>query len=160
MTYLYGEQYNLQLNSAANGAVEYVMDKILEEYKDLINQIVYDNYSPAVYDRTYGFRDSWKTKTQATSDGGEGTLYDDYNSMSVDAENFIHGSLYYKTLDVRDILTGLIFEGRSGEFFGSNGFWIQERDAWQPLLKELDGGKLDKWFIQGMRKQGFRISRI
>jgi hypothetical protein len=147
------------MGTAINNAVIYCMGRMLDEYKDLIKSIVYAAYSPEEYQRTYEFLESWQTETNRTDRGGEGQLFQDANFMhfetsgSMDAPN-IHGSFWSGAIG--EALTGIIYEGTSGDLFG-NGAWRDARDAWTPLLKELDDGKLDYWFRKAMRQQGFEL---
>lgn len=140
-------------------AVNYVMDKMLEEYKNLIDDIVYHQEFPAVYHRTEEFLNSWKTEVSTKMVGATGELSQDYKTMSFNPETFTHGSNYYEPNDVRPFLANIIYEGLSGDLFGA-GWWQESRDAWTPLIQQLDGGKLDKWFKEGMKKQGIQIIKI
>lgn len=135
-------------------ALDYVMDKVLEEYKDEIDNVVYNNYSPSVYERTYDFKNSWETETMLQSKGAQGELKQDVSSIGVNLDKFQHGSIYSGS--IVDELTDIIFEGLSGPLFGE-GFWTNRRDAWTPLIAKLDGGKIDKWFKEGMKKQGIAM---
>ena len=39
--------------------VDYVVQKLWEENRDLIQKIVYDGYQPEEYERTYEFKEAW-----------------------------------------------------------------------------------------------------
>lgn len=72
---------------------------------------------------------------------------------------FQHGSLYTTYGDVRDELTGIIYQGLGGDLFGY-GWWNKPRDAWTPLIEQLNKGELKKWFIEGMQKQGIQCRSV
>ena len=57
-----GQLYSI-VGDAINKSVEYCMSRMLDEYKDLIKDIVYGAYSPEVYQRTYEFLESWDVET-------------------------------------------------------------------------------------------------
>lgn len=151
------EFYSLY-NEPVSKAVEYVMQQILVNYKHLINQIVYA-HMPEEYERTYEFLESWQTKSQKTRQGGSGELSQDPTFMSYNPEAFQHGSLYTTYGDVRDELTGIIYQGLGGDLFGY-GWWNKPRDAWTPLIEQLNKGDLRKWFIEGMQKQGIQCRSV
>lgn len=147
--------YNLPVSKA----VEYVMNQILTRYKELIVQIVY-SHIPDEYERTYEFLESWQTKSQKTRQGGSGILSQDPTFMSYNPIDFQHGSLYTTYGDVRDELTGIIYQGLGGDLFGY-GWWNKPRDAWSPLIEELNKGqKIRKWFVEGMEKQGIQCRSV
>lgn len=151
------EFYSLY-NEPVSKAVEYVMQQILVNYKHLINQIIYAHI-PEEYERTYEFLESWQTKSQKTRQGGSGILSQDPTFMSYNPEMFQHGSLYTTYGDVRDELTGIIYQGLGGDLFGY-GWWCKPRDAWTPLIEQLNKGELKKWFIEGMQKQGIQCRSV
>jgi len=152
------------VGGAIDNAVQYCMSRILSDYKELIKDIVYRAYTPEEYQRTYQFLESWSTETQRTGRGGFGTLYQDGAMMqfatsgSYEAPNQ-HGS--FMSGPIGDALTEIIYEGTSGDLFAftPNQAWQTSRDAWTPLIDELNNGKLDKWFRKSMRQQGFNCTK-
>ena len=60
-------QVKAMLMPALKGAVDYVVKQILAENEKLIQQIVYDGYTPVEYDRTDQFKKAWDTNTHITS---------------------------------------------------------------------------------------------
>ena len=153
------ELYN-QLGGAINVAIEYVMDKIYKEYDSLIEEIVYDlNGIGNAYERTYTFRDSWDYNVTKNIRGASGQLYQDLDAMDLDPDNFVHGSNYWNMTNVRPIMAEILYEGLSGDLFGQ-GWWQRPRDAWTPLIDKLNGGQLDIWFREGMKKSGISLTRI
>lgn len=139
-------------------ALEYTMEQILEEYKDLILEIVYGAGNPSVYKRNISASDSflntWHTDIKDNVMSYIGTLNQNYDEMNLDTENFIHGSF---GVDYRPYMANIIYEGLSGALFG-DGYWRNKRDAWAPLIEEMDNGKLTEWFKDGMKLQGITIT--
>ena len=146
-------------NEPVHNAVEYVMDKILTNYKHLINQIVYGR-SPEEYERTYEFLESWEAKSKKTRQGAVGEMSQNVSFMSYNPEAFQHGSLYTSYGDVRDELAGIIYQGLGVNLFG-DGWWTNPRDPWTPLIQQLnEGKKLREWFIEGMERQGVKCRSV
>jgi hypothetical protein len=143
-----------------NEAMEYVMQKMYDMYKDLIDEIVYNTEYPVLYDRTYEFAESWQKDVQQNGMGAQGTITQDYSLMSFDPDTYTHGSEYYSPEDVRPFLANIIYEGLTGKLFG-DGWWRNARDAWTPLINKLESGQLDKWFRQGMDLAGgLRLQKV
>lgn len=126
----------------------YVLDKIEQENKELINEIVYGAGQPKVYERTYEFRDSWGGNVETKGNSIVATFEQDVNKLSYDPDNYIHGSL--ESGFIGEYLADIIYNGGSGNKFG-DGYWMKQRDAWQPLLDAIDK-KLDKWIAEGFDK--------
>ena len=139
---------------AITKATQYVMEKMLEEYKMEIDDVIYGNYVPTVYQRTGEFRDSWVTEVSSQSMGAQGELKQDTSKMTVDLENFQHGSPYSGS--VVEALAEIIYEGLSGPLFGE-GPWRNPRNPFVILLAKLDSGKISQWFKEGMTQQGIRM---
>lgn len=132
-------------------ALGYAIDKLLDELKGNIDRIVYGAGSPNYYERTMEFEKSWETsKPVIKGKFAEAELFQNPMSMSLDRDNYTHGSNYPKANDVREGLADIIFNGESGLLFGE-GFWTQARDAWTPTVECLDNGKFMAWFNEGMR---------
>lgn len=145
------------LMKALQNTVNYVVDKIFETNKELIDQIVYGAGSPKMYNRTFEFRESWEKDEAITSGSNEvtGGLHQNWQEMSYDPENFVHGSLYcgdYDYTDVRQGLADIIYNGLSGGLFGQ-GFWTKPRDVWKPLLQKIES-EISSWVITGFEIQG------
>lgn len=138
--------------------MDYVIGTVLNNLTDYIVQDVYSAGNPSVYERTGDFLRSWQDSVETTGNEVVGTVYQDYNSMSLDPENFTHGSLYYSETDMREGLAYLIFSGLSGEFFG-NGYWTQPRNAWKDFVEMFDSNKMDSIIIQGLRLYGFEVRK-
>ena len=61
-------QVKAMLMPALKRAVDYVVKQILAENEKLIQQIVYDGYTPVEYERTDQFKKAWDTNTHITGD--------------------------------------------------------------------------------------------
>ena len=166
------------LYDAMAKAVEYTMVKLFQENQDLIQKYVYDAIPATYYDRTYEFIDAWNYRVKKTS--SHHML--PYTSNRVHGEFFYQpvinqgeateaGVMHYNPAeaqhgtpdwaypyvneawrDAREHLADIIYQGKSGLLFGE-GPWRKKRDAWGPLIKSLDRGKIFKWFEEGMAKQ-------
>ena len=44
--------------------VDYVVQKLWEENRDLVQKIVYDGYQPEEYERTNEFKEAWNTEVK------------------------------------------------------------------------------------------------
>lgn len=154
---------------AMKKSIDYVMVKLFQENEDLIEQYVYNAYQPEEYQRTREFLDAWNHTVKKTSDHHNisyissriiGEFHYDPSVMNYSPDFAQHGSpswLANKAWgDARDHLADIIYGGNSGSLFG-DGPWRKKRDAWGPLLKQMDRGKLFKWFEEGMRNQKLKI---
>ena len=100
-------------------AIDYVTNKIIEELQMQMTSMKIGLNSNSFYTPTGEFYEAWKqgiVKNLGSLFSSE--VYYDPSNMSVDPENFIHGSNYYYTDDVRDILPYIIFQGNAGHIFG------------------------------------------
>ena len=48
--------------------VDYVVQKIWNENRELVRKIIYDGYEPVEYDRTGQFKEAWDTEAYITGD--------------------------------------------------------------------------------------------
>ena len=136
------------MNKICSQVLNYVIDKIIEENRELINSIVYGAGQPQEYNRTYEFRDSWGGNVVNTGKGITATFEQDVSKLSYDPDYNIHGSL--ESGFIGEYLADIIYNGGSGYKFG-NGYWMEQRDVWKPLLDAIDN-KLDKWIDEGFKK--------
>lgn len=144
----------LELTLKASNALDIAMDKLLEVLKDNIERIVYGAGTPEFYSRSFEFLKSWET-SRSIIKGNLVTseLFQNVLDMTFDADNFFHGSNYYKQNDITAFLSNIIFEGLSGPMFG-DGFWTHARDAWTPTMALLYDGTFLRWFEDAMAMQG------
>jgi hypothetical protein len=157
-------ELNRILNQVIYNAIDFVMDNIYKENKDLIQKIVYDNYSPKIYNRTYELRDSWTIGLNKRRSSVIGTLEQDWQDMTLDQPNMVHGSNFSLEFgkndapnDVREFLVDIIINGNAplNPHLGKSGGTYSKRDFWTPLLEILDRGQLINWFHQSINSQGF-----
>ena len=151
------------LYSAAKKVVANVADRLVQEVKNRIDIDVYSAgnlrkyYANGKKQPTYDFRDSWDSKIEESQKEVSGLVYQEYQLMMLDADNFIHGSRYYKKVqDVREFFAEIINEGKSGSIFGY-GFWREKRPFWDNAMKLLKDGTVDRWIREEFVKAGFEI---
>lgn len=165
-----GELGNLLYDAMAN-AVEYTMVKLFEENEDMIEKYVYNAYKPNTYQRTREFLDAWNYKVKKTSSHHmlsyissrvHATLEYDPSVMDYNPEFAQHGTPLWAANeawnDAREYLADILYQGNTGPLFGE-GDWQKRRDAWTPLLRKLDRGKIYTWFEEGMAKQNLKPYR-
>nr|DAH32564.1 MAG TPA: hypothetical protein [Caudoviricetes sp.]DAM99661.1 MAG TPA: hypothetical protein [Caudoviricetes sp.] len=147
-------------------AVDYVVQKIWNENRELVRQIVYESYTPEEYSRTGEFKQAWDTDVKTVQNVVEGTFKFDPRLLTVNGEH--HGSI----IDGQPMTTYLaevIYEGLSGAIYQS-GYaknaprfkgqaWTKKRDVWTALIKWLGKDNMRKLFEEGMRKQGITFQR-
>ena len=75
--------------------VDYVVQKIWNENRELVRKIVYDSYEPVEYDRTGQFKEAWDTEAHITGDTATGEFkfdpdkldsYDNHHASIVDGQ--------------------------------------------------------------------------
>lgn len=145
-------ELNADFENIMDKAVNYVIDRILEEYKKDIDSIIYGAGTPVVYQRTYEFKNSWKSEVRNVTRGAKGSIYQDYNVMTYNPSLGQHGT----NKDLRKQLATILFEGINNK----DTWYNQPRDAWTPLIEMLDGGKIDQWFQEAMHLQGLNVSKM
>lgn len=127
--------------------------------KEIFNKgIGFASNGEGYYNPTGEFEEAWINEVPKRIDSStySGEMhYEPKMIRTVSPENFIHGSNYYKTDDVSDFLPELIFEGKSGDFFGS-GFWTKPRDAWSPFISSMDKS-FSKLMRDSFDKQGVKL---
>lgn len=146
---------------------EYVVQKILEENKDVIQYVVYDAYDPSVYNRTGEFKEAWATDTQINmfSSHVTGEFFYEPSKLTPgdnDPESPRYGQ-HVSAIDrmlMTTYLAEVIYEGLAGPAFGHGvhtGAWARKRDAWKELTKRIGTRKLNEWFKEGFAKVGLPI---
>lgn len=177
------QEFGNILYDAMAKAVEYTMVKIFQENEDLIQKYVYDKYpGEPYYDRTYEFMDAWNYKVKKTSshhmtpnitsrvhgeffyqpviNQGEsneaGVMHYNPSKAQHGTPDWAYAAVEESWRDAREALADYIYQGRSGDLFGE-GPWTKKRDAWTPLIKKLDRGKIFTWFEESMAKQGLKL---
>ena len=152
-----------QLQSAIAQALQPVINKVLEkilaENKDLIDEGIYNANTPSVYERTEEFREAWSTEDSTINNNHvSGKFFYDPDKMSVDPDMFQHGSNYYQPNDVREFLANLIYEGRSGPFFGE-GYWTRKKELWKLLMNRLGKRRILSYVEEALKEEGINYTR-
>jgi hypothetical protein len=150
------------------GIINDVAKDMLQKLYDSIEQEVYGAGTPTTYHRLRmvgGLLGSFE-KDDASIVGREVESTIDQNPMTMvnDPENHIHGSLdKWKdgsiVPDIRDIITDIIIEGRSGSRFG-DGFWREPRDFWSSFIRLIENGTCDMLIQNAAKKRGITLVRV
>ena len=147
-------------------ALDYVVQKIWNDNKELIRQVIYESYQPTTYHRTKEFQNAWDTETNIMGNKARGIFK--Y------APDKIEQSILYNGEDFREYLAETIYQGLSGDFgYGTNNgskryaknnplfagqAWTQKRNVWNVLKREIGINKIKKYFEEGMRNNGINFS--
>lgn len=126
-------------------AVDYVVEKIWEENRSIVEKVVYGAGSPSVYERTHTLAEAWTYES-----GGGGGISASFKS---DPSALAPHPSALTGEDVRDGLIEIVYEGMAGLLFGE-GFWTKKRDAFSALEKSLGVRKFNKFFQAGMTAAG------
>ena len=148
--------------------VDYVVQKLWEENRDLVQKIVYDGYQPEEYERTNEFKEAWNTDVKTLNSFIQGEFKYDSRLLTVNADNGQHSSLV-DGMPMTEYLAEVIYDGLSGAIYepgyakNSSRFkgqpWANKRDVWSALLKWFNKTKLKQLFEEGMRRQGINFIR-
>ena len=148
--------------------VDYVVQQLWEENRDLVQKIVYDGYQPEEYERTDEFKEAWDTDVKTLNNFVQGEFKYDSRLLTADADNGQHSSLVDGT-PMTEYLAEVIYDGLSGAIYepgyakNSSRFkgqpWANKRDVWSALLKWFNKTKLRQLFEEGMRKEGINFKR-
>lgn len=149
-------------------AVDYVVQKIWNENRSLIEQLVYEVQGQGYYEssssytenpnidkqyqRTGQFKEAWDTNVKSLRNYIEGEFKYDPRIMEVNPSLGQHASVITGDPST-SYLADIIYEGLSGHIFGT-GYWTQKRDAWSALDKWLSNSKFRQIFEEGMTKAG------
>ena len=148
--------------------VDYVVQKIWNDNRELIRQIIYEGYQPEVYERTGEFKEAWDTDVKTLHNYVQGEFKYDPRLLTVNEDNGQHSSLVDGT-PMTEYLAEVIYDGLSGAIYepgyakNSSRFkgqpWANKRDVWSALLKWFNKTKLKQLFEEGMRQQGVNFIR-
>ena len=148
--------------------VDYVVQKIWNDNRELIRQIIYEGYQPEVYERTGEFKEAWDTDVKTLHNYVQGEFKYDPRLLTVNEDNGQHSSLVDGTA-MTEYLAEVIYEGLSGAIYepgyakNSSRFkgeaWANKRDVWSALLKWFNKTKLRQLFEEGMRQQRMNFIR-
>ena len=143
-------------------AVDYIVQKIWNENRELIRLIVYEAYQPSRYNRTGEFKEAWDTKVNTKGNHIEGEFYYDWNKLTPgddDPESPRYGQ-HVSAIDrflMTEYLAEVIYQGKAGPAFGNGvhtGAWADKRDVWATLDKWLSNTTFRRIFEEGMTKAG------
>ena len=149
-------------------AVDYIVQKIFNENKELIQMIVYESYQPSVYNRTGEFKEAWNTKTESYGNHIDGEFYYDWKKLTPGDDNpeSPNYGQHVSAINEKDLMTeyliDVIYQGKAGPAFGHGvrtGNWAKKRDAWEILDKWLSNRQFRKIFEEGMTKAGIPWKR-
>ncbi len=159
-------ELNAILMPVLKNVVDYVVQKIWNENRELVRTIVYEAYYPEQYERTGEFKEAWDTQVKSTGNYVEGKFEYDPRLLTVDGEH--HGSI----IDGQPMTTYLaevIYEGLSGAIYQSgharnsarfkDQAWTKKRNVWKALLKRLQKENFKRIFEEGLRQQGVNYKR-
>ena len=146
------DELYIVLDSPSKKVLKYITEKSINTIKDEIDRYGIGKGGD-VYIPTGEFREAFIDElANRINDCFVANFGYDSSNMSLEEENFIHGSFFG---DVREDLAYYIFKGESGKLFGE-GFWTMPRDAWESALKIIDKS-INKWFKEGFNSVGFKI---
>lgn len=161
-------------------AVDYVVQKIWNENRDMIRHIIYQGYQPTEYHRTGEFRNAWSTDVKTVSNVIQGEFKYDPRLLTINESMGQHASLNRANDFISDKASGnyqavtkylaeIIYEGLSGAIYEqgyaseSDRFagqpWTEKRNVWEQLEKWLGKNKLRQLFEEGMKREGLQYNR-
>lgn len=162
-----------ELKKDLQKVVDYVVQKIWNENREIIRHTVYLAGTPTTYNRTMQFLEAWDTisswRVGHTAGGADarGTFYYKPSEMHSDSQNGINPNSYsfgqhigiagkYRGEDSAEYLAEIIYEGISGNSaWGDRSHWShRKRDAYQDLIDRIGRRNLKNWIMDGMRHVG------
>ena len=143
-------------------AVDYVMQKMWKENRDIIRKVVYDAGLPSEYERTDEFSNAWNYEWHSSPKTDAFVEYEffyDWALLNINRKKAQHGSPEWlkNYQDVRPYLADIIYGGLSGNLFG-DGYWCKARDAWSELLHQIGKRNLSNWFKEGCEQVGLEMA--
>ena len=151
--------------------VDYVLEEILKENKDLIEKIVYDAYDPVTYERTGEFKEAWDKESNVNTGEGkvEGEFFYDPSKLTVGYPSTIPGNPQYgqhasalDNFEMREYLADVIYQGLAGPAFGSgfkSGPWSKKRDVWKALNDKVGKAKINELILEGCKRAGLSVHK-
>lgn len=153
-------------------AIDYVVQKIWNDNREIVRQVVYETYSPNIYDRTDEFKEAWDTEIKVIGNKIQGTFKYAPDKMSA-GSNGQHSSVISGS-DIRYYLAEIIYQGfagdfgwgkpnRSGKHYAKNNplfageAWTKKRNAWKELNNKIGTRKIKQYFEEGMRRSGLKF---
>ena len=149
------QEVEQMLMRALEKAIDYVVQKIWNDNRELIRQIVYEAYQPEQYERTGEFKEAWDTDVKRLGNFVRGEMKYDPRELTVNYNKWQHGSAYLQQ-PMTTYLAEVIYQGLSGDLFGE-GPWTKKRDVWAALNREVGIRKIKQYFEEGMRRSGIKF---
>ena len=130
-----------------------VTEKTYNRVQEIIQEKVYDAYSPNWYERSQGdsgLKGAWVTDLSSKKNAVTGEVKHIPEMMIYNPSKYQHGSYSYG--DVRENVA----------FYIESGFiWkAGKRPFWAKMIDELDSGVLDRWIKTGFKSRGMTIRGI
>ena len=151
-------------------AVDYIVQKIWNENREVVRQIIYDVYQPKQYERTNQFRQAWGTDVKVMNTVVEGEFKYDPRLLEVNPSMGQHSSIVDNTYGdpMTTYLADIIYQGLAGDFTGQYRYaknnpkfageaWTKKRDAWKQLQDSLGRSLLKKWIKEGFEYAGLSV---
>lgn len=155
-------------------AVEYLMQQVYLENEQLVQELIYAERKPQVYERTGEFAKSWSYEpTKGTGISGNTVEYKfhyDPDGMVYSSMLGQHGTPDYNLVtgaslaqakqswgDARDYLADILYNGKTGDLFGDSSSWRHDIDVWQHLMKNCNKRQMMTWLRDGMARQGLEV---
>lgn len=142
--------------------VNAVVDAIIEELQKKMDEIVYSD-SPEWYPRQYsngGLYELWeKSKGKGSKNSLSYEIKEHPENLTNEPDAFIHGSNYWVSTDITDILADIVIGGGSGPLFGE-GFWRAPRDFWTPLIEMIEDGEFESVIEETLKSLGILYIKI
>lgn len=146
-------------------AVDYVVQKIWNENREIVRQVVYEAYTPKQYERTGEFKEAWDTDTSVSGNKAHGEFKYNPESLTI-GSNGQHSSIF-DGASSRDYLVDIIYQGLSGAIY-EKGYakdsvrfqdqtWAQKRNAWEVLERKVGVRKIKQWMKEGFNKAGLNV---
>lgn len=155
-------------------AVEYMMQQVYKENEMLVQELIYSNYHPSVYERTGEFAKSWSYEpTKGTGISGNTVEYKfhyDPDGMVYSSMLGQHGTPDYNLVtgqslasakqswgDAREYLADILYNGKTGNLFGDSSSWRHDINVWQHLIHNCPKRQIMTWLKTGFTRQGLEV---
>lgn len=137
------------VNLTTKIAIENTAERLLSELRGIIDEEVYNAYSPKFYTRTRQLRDSWwASKAEVLGGVISSTISQDDVALIGSLSLFQHGNIY-ESLEDLIALDEIVNEGKIGNAFGFP--QLGARPFWYRFLNYCDQN-LERIFREEFRK--------
>ena len=149
--------------------IENVTEKVLQDLKDIIQNVVYDPYTQKVqeYQRTMQFKDSWEKdqinsfKPSLNGVEIENRVFNNFTKMLFVPLLYQHGSDL--SGDISKYLAEILNEGKTGSIFGSANppaWWRTDRPFWDVFIQQMNNGSVFRYIEQEFNRKGIIFRRF